>query len=227
VQAEGSPGADAAIKAREAALLPVYHQVAVQFAQMHDGPVRMLAKGALRGIVPWAQSRAFFAARLRRRLTEEALLKHISAADASVGRRQALELLRDWYLSTAVDPPTSPARGAAPTAAAAAASSSCAPAAATDGVQLACTLAAGSGAAAAERAWQDDGAFMAWAQGAGGAARIALELRQLRTGAAAALVAELAGTGEGTEGLVAGLRQAVQSNPSLVLQLRSLVAPRQ
>ncbi|KAL4859471.1 Acetyl-CoA carboxylase 1 [Chlorella vulgaris] len=227
LKAEGSPGADVAIKAREAALLPVYHQVAVQFAQMHDGPVRMLAKGALRGIVPWAQSRAFFAARLRRRLTEEALLKHISAADASVGRRQALELLRGWYLSTSIDLPTSPARGAAPTAAAAAASSSCAPAAATDGVQLACTLAAGSGGAAAERAWQDDGAFMAWAQGAGGAARIALELRQLRTGAAAALVAELAGTGEGTEGLVAGLRQAVQSNPSLVLQLRSLVAPRQ
>lgn len=45
---------------------------------MHDGPVRMLSKGVLRGIVPWQQARAFFAARLRRRLTEEALLKHIA-----------------------------------------------------------------------------------------------------------------------------------------------------
>lgn len=45
---------------------------------MHDGPVRMLAKGTLRGIVPWRQARAFFAARLRRRLTEEALVKHIA-----------------------------------------------------------------------------------------------------------------------------------------------------
>lgn len=46
--------------------------------QMHDGPVRMLAKGMLRAIVPWQQARTFFVRRLRRRLTEEALLKHIA-----------------------------------------------------------------------------------------------------------------------------------------------------
>jgi hypothetical protein len=34
VQAEGGAGADAAIKARERQLLPVYHQVAIQFAQV-------------------------------------------------------------------------------------------------------------------------------------------------------------------------------------------------
>jgi acetyl-CoA carboxylase/biotin carboxylase 1 len=45
---------------------------------MHDGPVRMLAKGMLRGIVPWRQARAFFVTRLRRRLAEEALVKHIA-----------------------------------------------------------------------------------------------------------------------------------------------------
>jgi acetyl-CoA carboxylase/biotin carboxylase 1 len=45
---------------------------------MHDGPVRMLAKGVLRGIVPWAAARAFLAGRLRRRLAEEALVKHIA-----------------------------------------------------------------------------------------------------------------------------------------------------
>ncbi len=49
---------------------------------MHDGPVRMLAKGTLRGIVSWRQARAFFAARLRRRLTEEALIKHIAGERA-------------------------------------------------------------------------------------------------------------------------------------------------
>lgn len=48
--------------------------------QMHDGPVRMLAKGMLRAIVPWQQARRYFVARLRRRLTEEALLKHIAGA---------------------------------------------------------------------------------------------------------------------------------------------------
>ena len=33
-QAEGGPGAEAAIKARERQLAPVYHQVAIQFAQV-------------------------------------------------------------------------------------------------------------------------------------------------------------------------------------------------
>jgi acetyl-CoA carboxylase/biotin carboxylase 1 len=34
LKAEGGPGSTAAIKARERQLLPVYHQVAVQFAQV-------------------------------------------------------------------------------------------------------------------------------------------------------------------------------------------------
>jgi hypothetical protein len=34
---------------------------------MHDTPVRMVAKGVLHGIVPWAQARLFLATRLRRR----------------------------------------------------------------------------------------------------------------------------------------------------------------
>ena len=60
-------GAEGSIKAREALLLPVYRQVAVAFAEMHDTPVRMVAKGVLRGIVPWPQARPFMIARLRRR----------------------------------------------------------------------------------------------------------------------------------------------------------------
>lgn len=58
---------EGSIRAREAALLPMYRQVATAFAQMHDSPVRMVAKGVLRGIVPWQQARPFLAARLRRR----------------------------------------------------------------------------------------------------------------------------------------------------------------
>lgn len=230
--------------------------------QMHDGPVRMLAKGTLQGIVPWRQARSFFATRLRRRLTEEALVKHIAggcscwasnnkqtqllacvecvaatarlshgshrsapthpcsctcptpsrpaAADESVSRHQALRMLRSWYLSTSDS-----------TACALADSSSegLASALAPAGPQ--------AGTAAEEQAvWQDDGAFLEWVQGGSGAARIAMELRLLRTRAASRLVAQLAGTAEGTEGLVAGLREAVRSNPSLTLQLRSLVAPK-
>jgi hypothetical protein len=42
-------------------------QVAVAFADMHDTPTRMAAKGVLHGVVPWAKARPFLAWRLRRR----------------------------------------------------------------------------------------------------------------------------------------------------------------
>lgn len=35
------------LKAREDLLLPIYHQVAVQFADLHDKPSRMLEKGTI------------------------------------------------------------------------------------------------------------------------------------------------------------------------------------
>lgn len=225
LKAEGSPGADVAIKERERQLLPVYHQVALQFAQMHDGPVRMKAKGVLRDIVPWRQARRYFVARLRRRLTEEALLRHIAAADSGVRREHALSLLRSWYLST----PHTAGSGSSSeaemgtsllglTGKAGTAALAPPPAGPQDAEQQA--------TAAADSLWADDASFLEWVESAGGAARCATELRQLRTGAAARLVAELSSTAEGTEGLVAGLREAVKANPSLVLQLRSLVAPK-
>lgn len=61
------------IRVREQALLPVYRQLATAFAQMHDSPVRMVAKGVLRGIVPWQQARPFLTARLRRRYMHHGL----------------------------------------------------------------------------------------------------------------------------------------------------------
>ena len=42
-------------------------QMAVAFAEMHDTPTRMVAKGVLHGIVPWNCARPFLAIRLRRR----------------------------------------------------------------------------------------------------------------------------------------------------------------
>ena len=46
-------------------------QVAIAFAGMHDTPARMVAKGVLRGVVPWARARPFFVWRLRRRCAPE------------------------------------------------------------------------------------------------------------------------------------------------------------
>ena len=67
LQAEGGADMEGSIKAREQLLLPVYRQVAVSFAQMHDSPVRMVAKGVVRGVLPWQQARPFLAHRLCRR----------------------------------------------------------------------------------------------------------------------------------------------------------------
>lgn len=159
---DDSPSALAAIKAREAELLPVYGQVAHQFAQMHDGPVRMLAKGVLRGIVPWASSRAFFATRLRRRLAQESLLRQIAAADDSIAPRDALRLLRSWFLSSPllVEPkPRAPAL--------------------TSLLREAVVPTPGPGDADEPR-WMDDAAFLDWAEAETGASRIALELKVRR-----------------------------------------------
>jgi hypothetical protein len=74
-----------------------------------------------------------------------------------------------------------------------------------------------------ETAWSNDAAFMEWAESPNGAARIAVELKSLRQKSAAHLVATLSDTSEGTEGLIKGLEAAIDSNPSLLLQLRNLV----
>lgn len=204
-QSDDSPSALAAIKAREAELLPVYSQVAHQFAQMHDGPVRMLAKGVLRGIVPWSAARAFLATRLRRRLAEEALLRQIAAADASVEHADALAMLRSWFLSS---PPTGGAPGAPGALGALLKESVVAP---PDAGEAPLAL------------WQDDLAFLDWSEAEAGASRVALELKSLRVNVAMRSVDRLCQTPEGTAGLVKGLDEAIKSNPSLLLCLRSLV----
>lgn len=62
-----------AIKAREDQLLPVYLQVAHEFADLHDRAGRMEAKGVIRKALEWKNSRKFFHSRLMRRLQEDDL----------------------------------------------------------------------------------------------------------------------------------------------------------
>lgn len=101
--------------AREELLLPVYTQVALQFADLHDTAGRMEAKGTIRHPLQWKNARRFFYWRLRRRLNEESVLKKMAnahskshhnslahAALSSVGtpsistREARLETLRAW-----------------------------------------------------------------------------------------------------------------------------------
>lgn len=45
------------MRKREEILAPMYHQVAVHFADLHDTPTRMKEKGVIRDIVPWEDAR--------------------------------------------------------------------------------------------------------------------------------------------------------------------------
>lgn len=113
----------------------------------------MLAKGVIRGIVPWASSRAFFAARLRRRLAQESLVRQVAAADAELSPGEALARLRSWFLSSPL--PAADALGEA----------------ASRGTVLARAV------DDAEALWRDDARFLAWAEAEAGASRIAMELK--------------------------------------------------
>lgn len=69
--------------AREELLLPVYLQIARQFADLHDRAGRMDAKNTIRQPLIWKNARRFFYWRLRRRLSEEQIVKHMLAAAPS------------------------------------------------------------------------------------------------------------------------------------------------
>ncbi|GES66228.1 acetyl-CoA carboxylase [Aspergillus terreus] len=66
--------------AREEQLLPVYMQIALQFADLHDRAGRMQAKNTIRKPLTWKNARRFFYWRLRRRLSEELIVKRMVAA---------------------------------------------------------------------------------------------------------------------------------------------------
>ena len=72
LDADPAGNADA-IAAREAKLAPLYQQVAVEFADLHDRAGRMKAKGVIRDVLSWPRSRSYLAKRLKRRLAEDAL----------------------------------------------------------------------------------------------------------------------------------------------------------
>jgi acetyl-CoA carboxylase carboxyltransferase component len=87
-----SPEADALrkrVREREALVLPICHQVATTFADLHDTPGRMLAKGVIRACVRWEDSRHFFYLRLVRRLAECEVVGRISAALSEVMATEA------------------------------------------------------------------------------------------------------------------------------------------
>lgn len=72
---------------REEQLLPVYMQIALQFADLHDRAGRMQAKNTIRSPLRWQNARRFFYWRLRRRLSEELIVKRMVAASGAPSSR--------------------------------------------------------------------------------------------------------------------------------------------
>jgi len=91
-------------KMREKMLFGVFQQVAVHFADLHDTPGRMRAKGVIKKQVQWKESRTFFYWRLRRRLAEFELASTISAFESSTvapsSRREILASFQSWFSTT-------------------------------------------------------------------------------------------------------------------------------
>ncbi|KAI9599530.1 acetyl-CoA carboxylase [Syncephalis fuscata] len=74
------------LDARERELAPVYRQVALQFADLHDTPGRMLAKGVIRKVLKWQNARRYFY--WQRAYTQ------LRSADGDLSRAQAVKMLQ-------------------------------------------------------------------------------------------------------------------------------------
>ncbi|XP_066492159.1 acetyl-CoA carboxylase 1 isoform X4 [Tiliqua scincoides] len=86
------------LKEREEFLIPIYHQVAVQFADLHDTPGRMQEKGVITDILDWKTSRTFFYWRIRRLLLEDLVKKKIHDANPELTDGQIQAMLRRWFV---------------------------------------------------------------------------------------------------------------------------------
>merc|ERR1719235_2040101 len=84
------------IDKREAQLMPLYVQISHEFADLHDRPGRMKAKGVIREIVPWKRAREYFFWRVRRRLMQDALVQQLKAADSTLSHTDCLTTLQGW-----------------------------------------------------------------------------------------------------------------------------------
>ncbi|NWW14247.1 ACAC carboxylase, partial [Oreocharis arfaki] len=89
---------EAKLKEREEFLIPMYQQVAMQFADLHDTPGRMQEKGAITDILDWKTSRTFFYWRLRRLLLEDVVKRKIHEANPELTDGQIQAMLRRWFV---------------------------------------------------------------------------------------------------------------------------------
>ncbi|NWS39599.1 ACACB carboxylase, partial [Probosciger aterrimus] len=85
---------------REELLLPMYYQVAVHFADLHDTPGRMQEKGVITDILEWKNARSFLYWRLRRLLLEEVVKAEVLKANSELSHIHIQSMLRRWFMET-------------------------------------------------------------------------------------------------------------------------------
>ncbi|PVU96100.1 hypothetical protein BB561_001384 [Smittium simulii] len=79
-------------------LYPVYNQIAVEFADLHDRAGRMHSKKAIRKIMEWKTSRTYFYHRLRRRLREDAIRAKIVKVNPNMSRSDQIRNIQLWFI---------------------------------------------------------------------------------------------------------------------------------
>jgi len=85
------------LQKREIELTPIYHQISVTFADLHDTPGRMLNKRVINDVIEWKTSRTFFYWRLRRLIAQGNLVKEIMAKSLNITFEMALQKLKSWH----------------------------------------------------------------------------------------------------------------------------------
>lgn len=104
LKANGNPTTEEAaeieknVAERVSVLKPIYHQVAVHFADLHDTPKCMLSKGVIKDIVEWKKSRNILYWRLKRRLLQNQIQKVITKSNDAIKDDVAYEMLRRWFV---------------------------------------------------------------------------------------------------------------------------------
>ncbi|XP_028408241.1 acetyl-CoA carboxylase-like isoform X2 [Dendronephthya gigantea] len=86
------------LKEREEILLPVYQQVAITFADLHDTAGRMHEKGVVSEVLKWKKSRKFFYWRLRRLLLEKSVKQKLGQANKDLSDGQLSSMLERLFL---------------------------------------------------------------------------------------------------------------------------------
>ncbi|CAC5416435.1 ACACA [Mytilus coruscus] len=86
------------MKKRKDLLLPMYHQVAVVFADLHDTPGRMDEKGVISDVLEWSRSREFFYWHVRRRLLENEVKNRIRQITDSQSEGQLKSMIGRWFV---------------------------------------------------------------------------------------------------------------------------------